>query len=413
MKFTDNYIKSLKPTGTQYQQNESGGLAIRISAKGKKTWLYNYWLKNKAKRMVLGIYPSISLLKARKLAVEAATLKDQGIDPIEHKKQLELQEKLDKQKAIQSMAWLSEEFYKTVLLNRKVPQQVRQQLDADIIPGIGAIHIDDISTRDITQFLQKIVDRGSPVHSNKVLSTIKQMFNFALSRGITQRNPAAAIRSRDVGGVEVSRNRPLSYAEIKTIFQFLDGDTHRIRQPTIIGMKILMLTGVRTGSLIQAEWDEVDFENSLWTIPPEHQKLKKSQPHNPFPVHISPWVKELLQMLREQSESRFLIPGRGATAENDFHAERTVFSTVARLNSDEIGIPKFNIHDFRSTLATRLSEEGIAPHVIELILGHQLGGVAGIYNKHQYLTERMHALDLWSEKIMNLTSNSNVVAING
>lgn len=413
MKFTDNYIKSLKPTGTQYQQNESGGLAIRVSAKGKKNWVYNYWLNNKAKRMVLGIYPSISLLKARKLALDAATLKDQGIDPIEHKNEQERLEELEKQKSIQSMGWLSEEFYKTVLLNRKVPQQIRQQLNADIIPGIGSIHIDDISTRDITQFLQKIVDRGSPVHSNKVLSTIKQMFNFALSQGITDRNPAAAIRARDVGGVEVSRNRPLSYAEIKTLFQFLDSGKHRIRKSTIIGMKLLMLTGVRTGSLVQAEWNEFDLENNLWIIPPEHQKLKKSQPHNPFPVHLSPWAIELLKQLRTASDSRYLIPSPMATQNDDKPAERTVFSSAIRLKLDEIGIPKFNVHDFRSTLATRLSEEGVAPHIVELILAHQLGGVAGIYNKHQFLKDRKAALNLWSEKVTQITSNNNVVAING
>ena len=234
-----------------------------------------------------------------------------------------------------------------------------------------------------------------------------------LSQGITDRNPAGAIRSRDVGGVEVSRNLPMSYAEIKRLFYFLDNGTHRIRSSTIIGLKILMLTGVRTGSLIQAEWQEIDLENNLWTIPPEHQKLKKSQPHNPFPIHLSPWVKELLEQLRKLSESRYLIPGRGAKPENDFHAERTVFSTVVKVNSVEIGIPKFNVHDFRSTLATRLSEEGTAPHVVELILAHQLGGVAGIYNKHQYLKERKDALNLWSEKIKQITSNSNVVAING
>ena len=413
MKFTSNNIKHLKVTGKQYQLNESGGLAIRVSAKGKKSWVYNYWINGKARRMVLGIYPSTSLLQAREIAVDAANLKEQGIDPIEHKKQQQLLQEQQKQKDIQTIEWLSELFYKSVMINRKVPQQVRQQLDADIIPGIGSIHIDNVRTRDITLFLQGIVDRGSLVHSNKVLSTIKQMFNFSLSQGILDRNPAAAIKSRDVGGVEVSRNRPLIYAEIKKLFYFLDSDKHRIHRSTVIGLKLLMLTGVRTGSLIQAEWNEIDLQKSLWTIPPEHQKLKKTQTHNPFHVHLSPWVKELLEQLRKLSESRYLIPSVKATADDDRPAERTVFSSAIRMKIDDIGIPKFNVHDFRSTLATRLSKEGIAPHVVELILAHQLGGVAGIYNKHEYLSERKVALNLWSEKVKQITSNSNVVAING
>lgn len=412
-KFTDALVKSLKPTTSRHDLTEGNGFCLRISATGKKSWVYSYWFEGKSKRYKMGTYPAIGVADARKLFNDAMHLKEKGIDPIEHEKQLKLEAELQKQKNIQTMEWLSEEFYKSILINRKRPEQVRQQLDADIIPSLGSIHIDDILTRDITQALQKIVDRGSLVHANKVLSTIKQMFNFALSQGITDRNPSAAIRARDVGGVEQSRNRPLSYAEIKQVLNYLDGDKHSMYPATVIGLKILLLTGVRTGSLIQAKWKEFDLAKNTWVIPPEHQKLKKTQPHNPFIVHLSDWVKELLGELKEQSNSKFLFPHAKATRQDDQHAERTVFSSAVRNKIEEIGIPKFNPHDFRATLATRLSEESIAPHIVELILGHQLGGVAGIYNRHQYLNERKDALNLWSEKIRSIVQNSNVVAFNG
>lgn len=64
-----------------------------------------------------------------------------------------------------------------------------------------------------------------------------------------------------------------------------------------------------------------------------------------------------------------------------------------------LGIGEFSAHDFRRTLATRLSEEGVAPHVIEKMLGHELGGVLSVYNKHEWIAEQKIAYELYAEKI--------------
>lgn len=64
-----------------------------------------------------------------------------------------------------------------------------------------------------------------------------------------------------------------------------------------------------------------------------------------------------------------------------------------------LGIGEFTAHDFRRTLATRLSEEGVAPHVIEKMLGHELGGVLTVYNKHDWIAEQKDAYELYAEKI--------------
>jgi site-specific recombinase XerD len=84
--------------------------------------------------------------------------------------------------------------------------------------------LEQIQTRDIGKALDKIVSRGVRIHANRVLSTIKQAFNYAVSRGNIQHNPATSIRARDIGGIKKPRERVLSLNEIKKIF--LDSDNH-------------------------------------------------------------------------------------------------------------------------------------------------------------------------------------------
>ena len=59
----------------------------------------------------------------------------------------------------------------------------------------------------------------------------------------------------------------------------------------------------------------------------------------------------------------------------------------------------WTLHDIRRTVATGLSDLGIAPHIVESVLGHTVGGVAGIYNRSQYLPEKLNALTVWSDRL--------------
>ncbi|MFH4665807.1 tyrosine-type recombinase/integrase, partial [Vibrio cidicii] len=69
----------------------------------------------------------------------------------------------------------------------------------------------------------------------------------------------------------------------------------------------------------------------------------------------------------------------------------------------------WTLHDIRRTLATRLNELGVAPYVVEQLLGHSLGGVMAIYNRSQYLPEKREALTMWLEHLDILTNKTNNV----
>lgn len=393
MKFSDNYIKNLQPEANWFEKIEGSGLGLRIMPSGNKSWFYRFTYNGKRFKMTLGKYPALSLKEARDSLFQAQKLKENGINPIEHGKQEKLKQKNTVETLI--LAWYESYIEK----HRKQPQQIKQQIHADIIPLLGQKELDKLHPRDITQALDSIVKRGSPVHANKVLSTLKQAFNYAVSRGELAANPASNIRSRDIGGIEKPRDRYLTQEEIKTLWHFLDSSASKISQPIRCAIKIILLTGVRTGEISLAQWDEVNFEQSLWTIPAAHNKNNIT-----MKIHLSSLSKQLFKQLFATRVSQYIL----ANIKNgEPLSEKAIAKAVSRIQ-ERVGIPQWTPHDLRRTFATQLGETiQIDPVVIEKCLGHKMPKIMATYNKNEMLPQRKEALDMWGEYILNLVSTKN------
>lgn len=392
--FTDTYIKGLKPSATRREEYEGGGFGIRISPNGLKTWVYRYKMNGVTEKLTLGHYPTMSLASAKKRFVELSGIRREGHNPKEMIEQLKQKENNTVGKLLQ--AWYSgyaEKF-------RKKPLQIKQQIDSDIIPLIGDMPLDKIQTKDISKALDTIVARGAPIHANRVLSTLKQAFNYGVSRGSLAFNPASNIRARDIGGLEKPRERFLTMPEIKVLWSFLDSDKHQLLIQTKNAIKILLLTGVRTSELRLAQWEEFNFEESLWSIPAKHSKSGMN-----LKVHLTPQVKTLLIELKETGDSYVL---KGIDPDSPL-TENALPRTIKRIQ-DRIGIPDWTPHDLRRTFSTQLSEMlRIDPVVIEKCLGHKMPRIMATYNKNEMLHERKEALNRWSEYVYLFVNNQNVV----
>ncbi|HFT7236994.1 TPA: tyrosine-type recombinase/integrase, partial [Legionella pneumophila] len=249
----------------------------------------------------------------------------------------------------------------------------------------------------ITIALDKIVQRGAPIHANRILSTIKQVLNYAVSRGYIQYNPATNIRSRDIGGIEKPRERVLSPEEIRIIWKFLESDKSQMSESARLAIKVIILTGVRTGEIRLAQWHQFDFEQSLWTIPPEHSKGGIT-----VKIHLSELTKKLLLQFKEQSVSPFVIPGITI----DVPMSKDALPRAIKRIQNRVGIPEWTAHDLRRTFATQLGESlNIDPVVIEKCLGHKMPRIMATYNKNEMLPQRKEALDSWANHIARLISS--------
>jgi integrase len=397
IKFTDVYVKNLKPVpGKQFEVSDQSGLILRVSPGGTKTWVYFYRFGGKTRRLCLGNYPKVSLSEARRLYAEVKEKKELGKDPA-----------LKDYDAKGTVKELADEFYTRYLLKQRTrPDIPKQILDADIVPALGDMKLVEVKPRDIIKALDPIVDRGAHTLANRALSIVKQMFSYGVSRGLLPLNPASEIKRSVIGGKEAPKDRALSLGEIRTLWLGLDDESlSRVSPQVKIGLKILLLTGVRTGEIRLAEWSHLDFDRDMWTVPAAITKTKITHK-----VPLSPLTKRLFKELHQHvGNTQYVMPS--FTDESKPFTDKAICRAVDRMQ-DKIGIPYWTAHDLRRTFSTQLSAMGVAPHIVEKCLGHKLPKIMATYNQHEWLDERRGALNKWAEKIEILTGEkSNVVML--
>jgi len=385
--FTDTYIKNLKPQTKRMEKFEGGGFGILVYPTGSKSWIYRYKINNKKDYIIFGYYPEMSLSEARKFFHELYCIKRSGKNP----KQVIEERKNQNTLNVESLMVF---WYKNyVEKHYKQPLKIKRQIYTDIIPALGHLELDEIQTINITQSLDNIVNRGSRIHANRVLSTLKQAFNYAVNRGNASINPVANIKSRNIGGVEKPRERYLNLEEIKTIWCFLDNDTSKISLQTKNIIKIIILTGVRTAEARLARWSDINFEDSIWTIPAIN--TKSGITHK---VHLTSLTKNIFQELKKINSDNLIIPG---LIPNNPIEESTIPRAIKRIQ-DKVGIPHWTAHDLRRTFATQLGQIfNTDPVVIEKCLGHKMPRIMATYNKDEMLPQRKEALEKWSELIIS------------
>lgn len=401
MPLNDKLLKNLKPSNKRYEVADSGGLSVRVTPNGNIAFQYRLRIEGKQQRMDFGSYPDISLAEARELHRSARNLVALGKNPVEEKRARVL---LDKQ-AI-TVADLVDDFMTKEIrgrLKRKRPDYAESILTNQIIPPIGRKKVKDVTRRDIIDLLEKIVLRGAPVMVNRTGSLTKQMFTFAQTRGWIETSPCMNITKSSIGGSEKPRDTFLSY---KQIWQFWNGLTKaNFSESLKICLKILLATGQRRGEIILGEWSHVAFEKGRWTIPASLSKNGKEHM-----IQLTPLTLSLFMQLKELAgTSRHMVPSQ--IHQDDVPiSERAINRAVTR-SKDIWGIETLTPHVLRHTFSTKLSGLGVAPHVIEKLLNHQLGGMLAVYNHHPYYKERKEALHLWSETLETIYSAPDVESV--
>ncbi len=192
MRMTDKGVEALKPKPKRYEAWEDGrtGFGVRVSIRGRKSWLFMYRFDRKARRMTLGAYPFMGVADAR-IAYAAAKKKlELGIDPGA--------EALGKKKAernAETVKDLIDEYMERYARpNKRSAHEDERILNKDVAPEWGNRKAREITRRDAIRLLDKIVDRGSPIMANRTLSALKKVWNFALDRDILDATPFARIK---------------------------------------------------------------------------------------------------------------------------------------------------------------------------------------------------------------------------
>lgn len=403
----DIQIRDWIRAGDPGTKADGGGLALTLSKAGTAAWILRYSIQGKQKELTLGRYPDIPLSKARKIASAKRADIQQGVDVAAQKRHAD-------QEAARAWTFrkLAEDYFDkgAKKLADSTAKNRAQQLRDYVYPKIGNIAAADVTPADIVGIVEAAAGRSLHV-ARLVMVGIRMVFSHGIARHVVTANPCAHIRSDAIiGGTPDQKERVmLTDAEIGAVFKALP----TMSRPNALMVRILLATGARIGELVQAEWVHLDFERAEWAIPPEHSKTKKGFVI-PLPPMVAGWFAELQAMA---FGSRYVMPIRTRFngKEGDAHMEPVTLNAALVTLAKKLGkkCRRFTPHDLRSTCRSHLGALGVDVLIAERCLNHSLGGLVATYDKHDYLTERRRALELWAAKLASIENGEafNVVAL--
>jgi integrase len=380
IKLTKSAIDAL-PTqkfDTVYWDTAAPGFGVKVTPKGRKVFIVLYragGAGSKLRKYTIGPYGRLTLHQARLAAQKVFSAKLEGRDPAAEKHEAKRRAVADR------VEDLLESFITHRLAQNRSAGETSRLLRREVgIPWAGkSVHA--IGKRDVVGLVSAIVQRGTPGAANKTLKSLKTFLRWCVGQAVLDRSPAEGV---PLPTKEVARDRVLDDTELAKVI---------VAARTIGGpyggiVEFLALTGQRRQEVAGLLWDEMDLAQRIWTIPKSRTKNAKAHI-----VHLS---KQALTVLkRADRKGPFVFTLLGTKPFQDFtHAKRRL---------DQLsGVTGWRLHDLRRTCVSGMARLGIAPHVADKILNHQVGtisGVAAVYQRHEFLSERRQALDLWGAHI--------------
>lgn len=413
MALTDAKLRSLKPADRPFQLSDGGGLFVEVMPGGAMPWRLRYRLYGKQEKVTLGDYPAYSLADARLWRDDCTALVERGVSPMALKRgdaipndvavavkeraqkfiddwclhvRKKIEAKAAEARAASTVQAFAERWFSEVAEpSNSNPRNIRRILDKDVIPGMGDKQVAEVTADDVLAITDKIKARGADQMALATRNVLKRLFAYAIARGLTKFNPAAAVEAKYIATAK-SRDVALSSDEVGRLLRSIYQSS--MKRANKLALHLLILCMVRKSELIEARWDEVDFDEAVWSIPGE--RMKKDRPH------VVPLSKQALAMFEElkglSSGSDFIFPSRSSL--NKPIAHSTLNVAVRTLDLD---VRDFVLHDFRRTASTLLHEAGFNSDWIEKCLAHETKGIRGVYNRAEYIGHRREMLQWWAD----------------
>jgi integrase len=402
MKLSQSVVDRLSPVekSTTFWDLALPDFGIRLSPKGRRTWIAMYSVRGRAVMETIGtiaIIPKLADARDRaRLSIDKAR---QGINPVAERRQEAIQAAAEATEIAFTFAKLADRYMREYAeLNTKAStcHQTRRLLDR------AATHFGDLPVRDIRKtHVVELISFRKPgqtgttglLELNNLLAVVRRCFRWAVSKDIVDTDPTTGVLKPLAK--EPKRDRILTDDEIMSFWQGCDA----ISWPFGPVFKLLLLTAQRRSEVAGMRWSELDLENQVWHIPGE--RTKNSKAHD---VHLCDFVLTIVRGLHHlrplPGKPDFVFTITGRTAVSGF--------AFAKSRVDEITKTKaWRIHDLRRTATTGMARLGVPPHVADRVLNHTSGtitGVAAVYNRFAYIEERREALTAWGRFIEGLVS---------
>nr|DAU85142.1 MAG TPA: Integrase [Caudoviricetes sp.] len=389
MKLNDRQIKNAKPAEKPFKLNDGKGLYLYINTGGGKLWRFDFSYNGKRKTLSIGKYPTVSLVEARQAAENARRLLVSGQDPSEAKQQ----EKRERQAAaLNTFEAIARRWHSDNLIRWKENHAARvlRYFETDVFPVIGEMPIQEIRVSDIKTVLDGVMTRGVNNTAEKIREWTGSIFDYAVMLEVVETNPAYSLR-KYIPAKQTDHRPALPREELTEFFRRLI--LAEIEPQNRIALILNMLTFLRSTELRGGQWNEIDFDAAVWTVPAQRMKHEKTAPKPPHAVPLADWTLELLAELKEiTGNTPFLFPSRTKT--DGVISDATIGRIIERMGYKGRVTP----HGFRSLASSVLNEQGFNPDAIERQLAHiENNKIRAAYNCADYLTERKEFMQWYSD----------------
>jgi len=388
---TDTEIRKAKPKDKQYKLYDGGGLYLLVTVAGRKRWVMDYSFLKKRNSLGFGNYPDVSLREARTLREEIKEKIRNNINPSNK----------NKSKSMKTFEFVAKEYFAGKEdLSKGYIEECMQKLRKNIFPYHQNQDIDEIETLEMLKTLQIIDKRGSNSSAKKTFGIVGRVYTYAVMQGYAKRNIMAdldkklAFRTVSVQNFKHT-TKEKELAEMLRIIENYHGD-----YVTRNALSFMPYVFMRPLPIRFMEWSEIDFDKKIWTIPAEKMKGRTGQKKE----HIVPLTDSSIQYIKNMRDisypvSTYVFPSPITNLKP--LSENTLTRGLKRMGFD------VTAHGFRHTASTLLheniSEHGFMSDIIEMQLAHTVGNsVHQVYNKAQYLPERIKLMQWWSDYLDNL-----------
>lgn len=403
MALTDAKVKAAKLEDGKKTQKlaDSGGLYLLLNKSGKY-WRLDYRYAEKRKTLAIGIYPTVSLKKARKAREAAKELISNNIDPNQDKK-------VKKRKAFaqaqsQTFAGIADEWLQKMAGQwvATTTKHKKADLANHVLPWLGSMKLTEIEPMDVLEVCQRIENNGHHEAAHRIKMLCSQIMRYGVATGRIKSDPTRDLQAALAPVVSTHRPCLKQPKEVGGLMRAIK--EHQGTFTVHCALQLSPYLFLRPTELRTLEWQEIDFTEKTITIPAHKMKMKQA--------HIVPLSKQALSILEEirplTGDGKYVFPSARATSRP--MSDGAINATLRRLGYDTK--TEHCAHGFRGMASTLLHELGFNSDYIERQLAHKEGNaIKAAYNHARHLPERKAMMQQWANYLDSLRDGAQVVPI--
>ena len=376
IRLTELSVRKARPMAKAYQIWDSmqRGLALRVQVTGAKSWIVVYSRQGRSRWYTLGSADSIGLAAARMLATEIMLEVARGKDPAAERKA---------ERSKGTFEELAEryvdEYAKT---HNKSWKQAAALVRCHVLPHWAKLQAASITRSDVKDMMTRI---EAPIAANQTLAAVSAIFSWAVEEDIVTANPCKLVERNPTR----SRNRVLAASEVPVFWKALAD----IDPVEAAALKVLLLTGQRPGEISHMRREHIK-DGGWWELPGEEvPELKWPGTKNGRTHRV--WLPKVVQDLIGDGSTGFVFAGpRGGPVNNLDKAMRAICS--------KLGIERATPHDLRRSHGSCITALKFGRDAMNRIQNHKEGGIADVYDRHEYADENKFIMEAVANRIMAL-----------